>query len=472
MTGKKRRDFGTTAERQSMHPEVTIIIPIYNASAYIKQCLASDSGQTFRALEILRLDDCSTDDSVEIIRQAAVKDRRIRLMISSRNAGAGAARNKGIELARGKYFFFLDADDFLAPQAIEALYDCAEKQALQLCFCSYAVYDQTAGNIRKGGNTTESFLERYRGRTFSWAEVQRFFYQNMFCVPWNRLYQTEFVRNSPIRFPHLKNSEDLFFGEALPVLAVRMGITGLRTPSVYYRVGRPGQVSSTLRNYPHCMTQSLGLLYEFLLAAHRLEGMEKSYHSTALAMLLFSAMASGEPDLMVQYITKHGFRQTGMSGLGVEDFANRADYKSYCEFLAVRIAHFDYYAIGLHEDMEKCGRIHRFLRQHENEKTALWGMGKKGWLLLQELGQAGRGFDYYLDADPVKSGKHAEGITIRRYEDLAEPPDYIMITNTAYFEEIYGRCRQKNTACAILDLDMFFRCDMTLEECMIPGTKT
>ncbi len=450
-----------------MTPKVSIIIPVYNAEKYIGQCLDSVCRQTFYNLEVLCIDDCSTDNSAEVIKKKAVHDSRIVFVKNDENLGAGETRNKGIMLAKGKYFFFLDADDFLDTDAIEKMYLCSEKHKLQLCICPHIIYSEKEKSLRKSLQTSYVFLKRYQDKVFSWNDVQRFFYQNVFCVPWNRLYLTRFVQESSIRFPNLKNSEDLFFGEAIVTIAERMGVVDSEKPLIYYRVGRNGQVSSMLEENPYCMLQSIMLLYNFLYDNCKLDNMKKSYYSTAIEMLIFSVASVKEKESIIKYIVEQGFPKIGMMGLKCDNFINNACFKKYCEFVEGRISYFDTYMVSLKEDKKKCDEIKYFLNQHNKEKIALWGIGKRGQALLCELGDTDGRFDYYIDSNTEKIIDGIKKIVIHRFEEIIEPLDYIMITNTYYYEEIYKKCKKKSADYKIIDLDTFFRCDMTIEECMV-----
>jgi glycosyltransferase involved in cell wall biosynthesis len=93
-------------------PKVSVIIPVYNVEAYLRQCLDSVVNQTLKDIEMICVDDGSTDSSAEILKEYAKKDERIRVLTQS-NSGAGAARNAGLVSAKGKWLYFLDGDDFI-----------------------------------------------------------------------------------------------------------------------------------------------------------------------------------------------------------------------------------------------------------------------------------------------------------------------------------------------------------------------
>lgn len=120
--------------------KVSVIIPMYNAEPYICQCVQSVMSQTWENLEILVIDDGSTDQGLKICEELGSTDGRIRIL-TQRNRGVSAARNRGIEEADGEYIFFLDSDDVIHPCLIEALVKGAERFQAGMAFCGYVRLD-------------------------------------------------------------------------------------------------------------------------------------------------------------------------------------------------------------------------------------------------------------------------------------------------------------------------------------------
>lgn len=116
--------------------KVSVIIPMYNTEPYIRQCIWSVMSQTFRDLEILVIDDGSTDRSLELCKKCSEADDRIRIL-SQRNQGVSAARNYGLEEAAGEYVFFLDSDDAIHPLLIEEFVRQADISQADMVFCGY-----------------------------------------------------------------------------------------------------------------------------------------------------------------------------------------------------------------------------------------------------------------------------------------------------------------------------------------------
>lgn len=108
-------------------PTVSVIIPVYNVENFLPRCLDSVMKQSLKEIEIICINDGSTDRSAEILNQYAQKDKRIKVF-NQENKGLSATRNYGLEMMRGKYVFFLDSDDYLHPQTLEVFYKAAEQK--------------------------------------------------------------------------------------------------------------------------------------------------------------------------------------------------------------------------------------------------------------------------------------------------------------------------------------------------------
>ena len=118
---------------------LSIIIPIYNSEKYLRDCLASVIDQTYKDLEIILVDNNSTDNSLKICKEYAAKDNRIRLM-QERKKGAAAARNLGIKAAKGDFITFADSDDYLREDAYEILLNRIKKSNCDImCYSSHIV---------------------------------------------------------------------------------------------------------------------------------------------------------------------------------------------------------------------------------------------------------------------------------------------------------------------------------------------
>lgn len=114
-------------------PAISVIVPAYNVEKYVEQCIDSLLNQTFKDIEIIIIDDCSTDKTFEIINNKYGKIPNVSIFKNDVNIGQGQTRNKAMKIAKGKYIYFLDSDDVLLSHGLERLYLLAEKIMLILC---------------------------------------------------------------------------------------------------------------------------------------------------------------------------------------------------------------------------------------------------------------------------------------------------------------------------------------------------
>lgn len=116
---------------------VSIITPVYNAERYIKDTIKSVQAQTYSNWEMLLIDDCSTDSSADLIKEAQADDNRIKYVKLDKNSGAAVTRNTGLSIAEGRYIAFLDSDDIWKPEKLKTQMDLLEKNKVGFCFTSY-----------------------------------------------------------------------------------------------------------------------------------------------------------------------------------------------------------------------------------------------------------------------------------------------------------------------------------------------
>ena len=118
-----------------MNPKVSVIVPVYGAEAFLPTCISSLRAQTLRDIELIFVCDGSPDHSLAILRRVESLDSRIRVMAFEENQGVSAARNAGLDAARGDYIGFCDGDDWAEPQMYETLLRAAEEAGADVAFC-------------------------------------------------------------------------------------------------------------------------------------------------------------------------------------------------------------------------------------------------------------------------------------------------------------------------------------------------
>ena len=248
-------------------PVVSVILPMYNASRYIKTCLMSVLNQTFKDFEVICVDDCSTDDTLKIVAELAQHDGRIKIVRHAKNSGgASEPRNTGIRLSRGKYIAFLDADDMYTKTALSELVTAAEKwradvvHTEQVYFPENQIIDVTPEtkfttfSKEKGGFCKEAMLE-----TDNLAERVKMFCRSRF-FGWvhNKLYRRDLIMEKNLHFDKLITSEDIIFYFQVICTAPRI----VRVPNIIY-IYRHNPDSITRRKVP--ISESLHALTHLMI---------------------------------------------------------------------------------------------------------------------------------------------------------------------------------------------------------------
>lgn len=185
-------------------PKISVIIPVYNVQDYLRKCLDSICGQTYQNLEIICVDDCSTDASMEILNEYAAKDTRVRVVQRDENGGQAEARQTGIDVATGDYIAFVDSDDWLDD-------DYYEKMLFQMeC-------DQTEIVVNKSILVHENdkvYPKNFPGHKTLQNKIYdqpKDLIEKVFCVVWNKLYKAEFLKQRKYIIPVRSAHEDVFF---------------------------------------------------------------------------------------------------------------------------------------------------------------------------------------------------------------------------------------------------------------------
>lgn len=193
--------------------KISVIVPVYNVGEYLEECLNHIINQTFKDIEIICINDGSTDNSPDILREFGEKDNRIQI-INQKNRGLGATRNRGLELSKGDYVYFMDGDDYLELTALEELYDLSEKYDLDFAMFRLNNFYETKKETTSDEYYTMPYLKRRVGENvFDYSDVEDMALRLAVNSPCN-FFKGEFVRD--LRFPEgLLFEDNVFFAKAL-----------------------------------------------------------------------------------------------------------------------------------------------------------------------------------------------------------------------------------------------------------------
>lgn len=178
-----------------MQPKVSIVVPTYNVEMYLRECLDSLINQTLTDIEIICINDGSTDNSLEIIKEYAQNDKRIKI-INKQNTGYGHTMNVGIDAATGEYLGIVEPDDYVAVDMYETLYKTAKAVNGEIVKADFYRFVQEGEFINRTYNQLTKYKDFYR-RIINPAEEQVVF--NFIMNTWSGIYDLEFLRKNNIR---------------------------------------------------------------------------------------------------------------------------------------------------------------------------------------------------------------------------------------------------------------------------------
>lgn len=230
---------------------VSIVVPVYNTEKYLNRCISSLVNQSYQNIEILLIDDGSTDKSGEICDAWSVKDSRV-YVIHKENEGAGITRNLGIEKAKGEYICFFDSDDYISKRAIEKAYECAYKNRAEIIILEHYLVKKgkrpipvaihTNKNTYSGKEVCQTFLPDLIG-----PDIEKGIFTGLAIESWI-IYSTELLVRAGWRYESERRvlSEDTYSQVMLYQEVQTVSI--VRTP-VYYYCSRPESLSWSVDRY-------------------------------------------------------------------------------------------------------------------------------------------------------------------------------------------------------------------------------
>lgn len=183
-----------------MPPLVSVIIPVYNVCPYLARAVDSLLAQTLTDFQLFLVDDGSSDGSGELCDRYAGQDARVHVLHQP-NSGAPTARNRGMAAASGRYFYFMDADDWAEPEMLERLTAAAEQNAAQLVAAGFTI-DTRSQNGALTRQTLQAGEAFYASKEDFRRAAAGLFDKNLLYPPWNKLYRAEYLRERGISFPN------------------------------------------------------------------------------------------------------------------------------------------------------------------------------------------------------------------------------------------------------------------------------
>lgn len=312
-------------------PIVSVIMPVYNGETYLRQCLDSVVNQTLKEIEIICVDDGSSDRSVEILKEYAAKDERV-MVLQQANAGAGAARNNGLSKASGKYLSFLDSDDFFETDMLEKAVEkiAADRADFVVFRCDHYLND--TNTFKKAAYTLKKqTLPPYT--PFNFRQITDNVFKAFVGWAWDKVYDREFVMKHNLKFQEQRTSNDMLFVFSALVLAKR--ITYLDTVLAHQRRNNGESLSNTREKSWFCFYNALKALRDVLKEKGLYEELKKDFVNYAVHFSLWNLNTiTGECyEKLYTKLHEEWFEKLEVTGHDEAYFYNKTEYKQLADIL-------------------------------------------------------------------------------------------------------------------------------------------
>lgn len=267
--------------------KITVIVPVYNVELYLRDCIDSIINQTYTNLEIILVNDGSTDTSLDICKEYASKNKNIKI-INKENGGLSDARNAGLEKATGEYIMFVDSDDFLTPTSCELLYNSIKEHDVEFVSANF-VFTNEEGVPWQKPKFSENFQSRY-------LDIDDYLYSFYLInsIVWNKIFKKEFLDKNKLRFKVGLLAEDAHFTTLVFLKAKK---TYYLKDVVYNYRQRKNNKSNLSISY-HCseeyfkkVNESYKIIYENFKKYNQMN-FYKYYYAKSIAYILYKFVDS------------------------------------------------------------------------------------------------------------------------------------------------------------------------------------
>ncbi len=297
--------------------KVSVIVPVYNAGEYIGQMLDSVLGQSMQEIEIICVNDGSTDNSGEIIRSFKDRDSRI-MLLEQPNINAGAARNQGLLHARGKYVVFWDADDQFHRRALELMCRKMQRTQADICVCGVCEFVQGGKMYEADGYLKTEFIpDKDPFNKFDLRDTIFNFGSNMV---WNKMFRRKFLVSHQLRFQEIRQANDTAFVMKAMFAADR--ITYVDRYLAFYRVDNADSLTMKSSETVFCPYESYLYTLQELEKEPEFALVKKGFRNKA-AMGMFRALniqsSFNSYEVLYDFLQREGFERLGLTECRKED---------------------------------------------------------------------------------------------------------------------------------------------------------
>lgn len=410
---------------------ISCIVPVYNGAEYLHSFLNSLMNQTFQDIEIICVDDASTDLSSSILRQYEKQNKLIHIR-NKCNMGAAESRNKGLSQAKGEYVIFFDCDDILHPEMLERMYDKCKEYNADMGICYFE-------GLKDGKCIPNGFKERNKEMISTYPVIEnpanfQYLFQILTNCPFDKMVRRDILLKNHIKFQDLPCCNDMYYSYVSVLCSER--IVYIDKVLYFYRMEREGGISSNWNGIKNFVCEAYDAIFDFLQKKKYYHSIQKSFLENAVKVI-YMGLNHYTPDYYKETIDH--LKTTYLEKWGILKLYNQHELSEVQRYM-VSVMNGEqewepYYNILL---ICSCIKIKKLTEEIHgiNQKIVWWGAGKVGLRFLRYFRKKLINIDYIVDMDPKKLGMEVEGYHIIDWDFIKSDVNVILVTNDAWISDI------------------------------------
>ena len=415
-------------------PEISIVMPLYNAERYLKEALESIKMQTFENYELICVNDFSSDNTQKVIDLYAQKDERIKVLKNTERRGAAYSRNKGLDMALGKYIIFLDGDDLFDESMLEQAFEAIESKRIDIVCFDYVSFTSMPTNAQKRTCHSKRFVRQYCDQSFQVSDMKICDFTDLNTAPWNKLYRTEFLKENKLEFQDLPCCNDVYFVLLSFFLTENMIFLNSGKALVCFR--RHDTVTKIGNNQnPICLFYALEKVQKELVNRKLFDRYYEHYYAQCFWMLWSTYKTTKDNRQKTEFY--HFIRKKGIKLLwrGKENFFDQIS--PYMQSQWNNWFNLESGEMWGAPDLSYRFKLSCFEKeittllnsiQCRRKKSALWGMGVGGIALKKYCREKKISIDLLFDISSEKEGTLIDGVQVQDPRKGLDGVEVIIVT--------------------------------------------
>lgn len=450
-------------------PTVSVVVTVYNGEKYLVECLDSILSQSLNNIEIICVDDASTDDTAKILSEYQDK---ITIITNEVNCMAGESRNKGLQSARGEYVIFLDADDIYEPYMLEKAYNKAKASEADICIFKEDLFTDSLEKC--SGYAYSECLMKELGECdfFSPSELTDAIFSLWNGWAWDKLFRRDFILQTGLKFQNLQSSNDAYFVHAAMASARKISL--LNEVLVHHRIGNSTSISNTRDNAWESCLLYLKELKLYLSRNGLVDTYKKSYVNWSLDFLYWNYQTLNDANRvkLATAIKDFLINDLNIQKYNIETFYNKF-YKWFADCIVdsktdiIPITEIERFKKTYQLNSDKIEILRKYILSH-GFSVALWGAGIRGQAFADIYGEEWTELKIAYDMDKAKHGTGlCHGLTIKGFDiSQDEKADFILVLNSAHLLSVAKLLNGEKIA--LFDMDSYIKLSNEVDRNILP----